>query len=171
MEGDAAVLSDTAPVDVKKQSASAGTSNEAARQDHVHNLDLSSSSLSELGAPTGDLAMANHKITGLGAGTAEGDAVALDVNLRAPDSTLLEGSTKAEVQNHAPQSHATSHKSGGADEILLNELGDPTGDVNFNQKQALAMVLEVLSEDPSTPVDGQIYFNTTDNHPYIYVPA
>jgi hypothetical protein len=36
--GDAAALSDTPPVDVTKSSASAGTSAEASRQDHKHDI-------------------------------------------------------------------------------------------------------------------------------------
>jgi hypothetical protein len=36
--GDAAVLSDTAPVDVTKAAAEAGTATEASRQDHKHNI-------------------------------------------------------------------------------------------------------------------------------------
>lgn len=38
LEGDAAVLSDTAPVDVDHGPASAGTATQAARQDHKHDL-------------------------------------------------------------------------------------------------------------------------------------
>jgi len=58
-----------------------------------------------LGAMTDDVNMNAHRIIGLAAPTAENDAVRADVNLRAPDSSKLEGSTKAEVQNHAPASH------------------------------------------------------------------
>jgi len=38
LEGDAAVLSDTAPVDVTKSAASEGTASEASRQDHKHDI-------------------------------------------------------------------------------------------------------------------------------------
>lgn len=161
--------------------------------------------LDELGAPTGPVALNAQKITGLGAGTAEGDAVALDVNLRAPDATLLEGSTKAQVQDHVPKAHdldehgaatltelnakvsdatlddsggtrdpnahALDHKSGQSDEIDLDELGAPTGNVNFAQKQATALALDVQATAPGTPVEGQIYHSSADGHPYVYVPA
>ena len=161
--------------------------------------------LDELGAPTGPVALNAQKITGLGAGTAEGDAVALDVNLRAPDSTLLEGSTKSQVQDHVPQAHdldehgaatleelnvkvsdaslddsgdprdpnahAADHKDGGGDDLDLDELGAPTGNVNFAQKQATALALDVQETAPGTPVEGQIYHNSVDGHPYVYVPA
>jgi len=36
--GDAAVLSDTTPVDVTKSAAQAGTATEASRQDHKHDV-------------------------------------------------------------------------------------------------------------------------------------
>ena len=161
--------------------------------------------LDELGAPTGAVALNSQKITGLAAGTAEGDAVALDVNVRAPDATLLEGSTKTQVQDHDPKAHllgvhttdslanlnakitdgsldltsatrdpnahAADHKDGGGDDLDLDELGDPTGNVNFAQKQATALALDVQATAPGTPVEGQVYFNSADDHPYIYVPA
>ncbi len=161
--------------------------------------------LNELGAPTGPVALNSQKITGLGAGTVQGDAVALDVNVRVPDSTLLEGSTKTQVQDHAPQAHdldahgaatlaelnvkvsdgsldlttatrdpnahAADHKDGGGDDLDLDELGAPTGNVNFNKKQATALVLDVQATAPTTPVEGQIYHNSVDDHPYVYVPA
>lgn len=202
LEGDAAVLSDTAPVDVTVAAASAGVADEAARQDHKHDIAVK---LNELDAPTAAVALNSQKITGLAAGTAEGDAVALDVNVRVPDSTLLEGSTKTQVQDHTPKvhllgahtedtlanlnakisdatlddsgdprtpsSHAPSHKSAGGDPLGLDEFADPVGNVNFNQKQAAAMALEVLASAPGTPVEGQIYFNSVDGHPYVYVSA
>lgn len=54
---------------------------------------------------TGDQAMGGNKLTGLGAPATEGDAVRADASLRAPDSSKLEGFTKAEVQDHAPKAH------------------------------------------------------------------
>ena len=42
------------------------------------------------------------------------------------NSEKLEGSTKAQVQNHAPQAHKTSHQDGGSDEISIDGLaGEP----------------------------------------------
>jgi hypothetical protein len=42
------------------------------------------------------------------------------------NSEKLEGSTKAQVQNHAPNAHASSHQDGGSDEISLTGLaGEP----------------------------------------------
>ena len=56
--------------------------------------------------------------------------------------------------------HATSHKLGGSDVILLNEFGNPTGSVEFNQQQALQFRLENRTSDPGSPADGQIWLRT-----------
>ncbi|GAI06839.1 unnamed protein product [marine sediment metagenome] len=61
--------------------------------------------LDELGAPTGSVALNSQKITGLAAATVAGDAIAANADVRAPDATLLEGSTKTEVQDHTPKAH------------------------------------------------------------------
>ena len=68
-----------------------------------------------------------------------------------------------------PSSHATSHKSGGGDEIDLDELGVPTGSVDFNKQEVVNMVIEQQSTAPSTPTQGQVYYDTDDDHIYVYV--
>jgi len=50
-------------------------------------------------------------------------------------------------------------------------LGPLATSLDFNQNQALQFVVENLSSDPASGVAGQIYFNTTDNHLYVYVPS
>lgn len=45
-----------------------------------------------------------------------------DLNGRVNDSDKLEGSTKAEVQDHNPKIHATNHEDGGADEVDINKV-------------------------------------------------
>ena len=57
----------------------------------------------------------------------------------------------------APDPHATSHKNGGSDELLLHELGEPTASVQFAQQQALQLVIENRTSDPGSPVTGQIW--------------
>lgn len=42
----------------------------------------------------------------------------------------------------------------------LNECAAPDGNVNFNQKQAITLVIENRTSDPGTPVDGQIWLRT-----------
>ena len=41
--------------------------------------------------------------------------------------------------------------------IKLNGLLNPDGSVEFNQQQALQLVLELRTDDPVAPVDGQIW--------------
>ena len=59
----------------------------------------------DLKTPTKALAMNSQRISGLGAVTTAGDALPADANLRVADSSKLEGSTKAQVQDHAPKAH------------------------------------------------------------------
>lgn len=73
--------------------------------------------LNELQAPDGAVAMNSQKITGMAAAVAQGDAIAADANVRAPDSAKLGGSTKATVQTHTPAAHEGTHAAGGSDDI------------------------------------------------------
>ena len=45
---------------------------------------------------------------------------------------------------------------------------DITGDLNFNQNQAVQLVFHNSGSAPGTPVDGQVYYNTTDDLVYVY---
>ena len=168
LEGDAAELSDTDPLDVAKQTASEGVATQASRQDHLHNLDLSASGIDELGAPTGPFDMNSQRITSVGAVTTVGDAMPANADLRASDSALLEGDDKTTVQDHTPQTHAPSHKSGGGDEVDLDELGAPTGPVSFNSQEIQGIALEKVGALPAG-FDAQMVFLTTDDHPYIFI--
>ncbi|MBA7648129.1 hypothetical protein ES703_55911 [subsurface metagenome] len=49
--------------------------------------------LNELQAPDGAVAMGSQKITGMAAAVAQGDAIAADANVRAPNATQLQGKT------------------------------------------------------------------------------
>ena len=78
---------------------------------------------------------------------------------KAADSNLLEGSNKASVQDHVPQAHALSGHTQAVAELLIN-------------KQALRNpVIDPQATAPATPVDGQVYFSTADDHLYAYVAA
>lgn len=56
--------------------------------------------------------------------------------------------------------HATTHKLGGVDVLLLHEFGDPTAPVEFAQQQSLQFTLENRTSDPGTPAVGQIWLRT-----------
>lgn len=66
---------------------------------------------------------------------------------------------KADVGD-APTAHAASHKLGGGDVILLNEFGNPTASVEFNQQQALQFRLENRTSDPGSPANGECWLRT-----------
>ena len=42
--------------------------------------------------------------------------------------------------------------------------------LNFNEYEALSLAFENVTELPTTTKAGRIVFNTSDGHPYIYVP-
>jgi len=120
IEGDAAVLSDTAPIDVDFSAAAAGSATDASRQDHKHAVPE---------ALVGDL-------------------------------TAVDGGAAAV---------GTANKFVRADH--KHALGPLQANLDFNQKQATSLALDVQASAPGTPVDGQVYFNSADKHPYVYVPA
>jgi len=117
VEGDAAVLSDTAPVNVDHAAASAGVAPDAARRDHKHDL--------------------SEGVVGT-IKPVDGSAAALGTNDAVPH----------------------------LDHIHL--LGPLVANLDFNKKQAINLVLDVETTDPASPTDGQIYYKSTDKHPYIY---
>lgn len=111
----------------------------------------------------------------------EGDAAVLSDTTPEAITESASGSagvaTEASRRDHVhaspaswtPAAHEASHKSGGGDEILLHEFGDPTAAVEFNKQQATNLALDVQSSAPASPVDGQVYYNSTDDHPYVYI--
>jgi len=82
---------------------------------------------------TGDQSMGGNKLTNLGAPAAENDALRADPSLRAPDSSKLEGSTKAQVQDHVPQAHllgahtedTLANLNAKVSDATLDDSGDP----------------------------------------------
>lgn len=56
--------------------------------------------------------------------------------------------------------HAYLHKSGGSDPLLLNELGNPTGSIQFSQQQGLQFRIENRTSDPGSPAVGEVWFRT-----------
>ena len=71
----------------------------------------------------------------------------------------------------AVATHATTHKSGGADAIKLNELAVPTAAVPFNGQQFNDMVIHTVADTTAmnalTPVVGKLVWKTGALAPYV----
>ena len=94
-------------------------------------------------------------------------------------ATGLESKTVAEVLtdlgvdsgadvtgDNAPQAHAASHKNAGSDELLLHELGEPTGAVDFNGQQLENTIVHIVADDAAktalTAAIGMVCFQTDE---------
>ena len=75
----------------------------------------------------------------------------------------------------AVATHATTHKSGGADAIKLNELAVPTAAVPFNGQQATNVVLHTVADTTAmealTPVEGKMVYKADNDTVYVCTSA
>jgi len=151
LEGDAAVLSDTAPVDVDFNVASAGVATQASRQDHKH--DVPKALVGDIGAPS---------FGGAVVGTANKFVRADHVH------GLTEGTlTDLKPVDGTAESLGTTDKLVRADHI--HALGPLVASLDFARNKGVKLVLDVVGTHDATPVEGEIDFLTTDDHPYVYV--
>ena len=69
--------------------------------------------------------------------------------------------------------HATTHKNGGADEILLHEFGEPTAAVPFDGQQATDLVAHTVANAAARPdpVVGKPIFQTDELAMYVCTVA
>lgn len=139
-----ATLSDVDPQIVQKQTASPGTASAASRDDHKHDVAV---------AVPGDI-VENHTV-------AEG----ISTSLARADHE------HGSPADWTPKVHATDHKDGGGDPINLDEFGDPTGPIEINKQSLVNPVIDPQAVEPTTPVDGQIYYDTVEKHVFVYVAA
>lgn len=109
----------------------------------------------------GTLATQSGTFSGTSSGTNTGDQTSIVgiTGTKAEFDTAVSDGNILYVGD-APTAHATSHKLGGSDVILLNEFGNPTGSVEFNQQQALQFRLENRTSDPGSPAVGQMWLRT-----------
>lgn len=166
LSGDAAVLSDTAPVDVDTGAASAGVATDAARRDHKHDVgDMSGMTADTIAEKT---ATAGVTVDGV---LLKDSQVTTDTILEktatvgvtidgclikdglVADSNLLEGSNKAAVQNHAPP----------ADSVGAAEIDSTATDIELSQ------IILTPKAEPTGVVEGSIFYDSDDNHLYVYV--
>ena len=82
---------------------------------------------------------AAKEIKNLAAPAEANAAVRANAHLRAPDSTLLDGSTKAQVQDHAPQAHTLASHSTKA-HAELTGVGSSDHHVRYTDGEAVAAV-------------------------------
>jgi len=69
--------------------------------------------------------------------------------------TIINVADGADVTgDNAPQAHAASHKNAGSDELLLHELGEPTGAVDFDLQQATDLVVMTVANEAALPAAG-----------------
>lgn len=109
------------------------------------------------GAPTGASYITQTSDAGLSAEQALSSLSTGVVKVTGGTGVL---STAVANTDYAAAAHASRHKNGGADELLLHELGEPTGSVDFSKQQALQLVVENRTSDPGTPATGQIWLRT-----------
>lgn len=114
--------------------------------DDVNKRFVTDANLTTIGNQSGTNTGDQTTIVGISGTKAQFDAACSDGNI------LFVGD--------APTSHATSHKLGGGDVILLNEFGNPTGDIEFNQQQGLQFRLENRTSDPVSSAVGEIWLRT-----------
>jgi len=89
------------------------------------------------------------------------------------DSNLLEGDSKATVQDHAPKAHKASHQDGGTDELTLDALGEPVAAVPFDGQQATDLVVHSVANAVArpTPVVAKVCHQQDDDHLYLCTVA
>ena len=110
--------------------------------------------------------------TSVGVSTADSKAVSAGTLASTASSVATSAGTASSTALSTANTHATRHKLGGADVILLNEFGLPTGVVNFNKQQLTGVTLEAVATSaaasfPATPTVGQIVFVTADLAPFV----
>lgn len=92
--------------------------------------------------------------------------------------TILDDATVGDILTTiggAPATHAAQHKNGGADEIKLHELGEPTAAVPFDGQQATNFVLHIVADSTArnalTAVVGKVAFQTDTLAAYLCTVA
>jgi len=144
-------LSNTAPVDVDFNVASAGVATDASRRDHKHDVPE---------ALVGDLVA--DSFAGAGVGVAN-KFVRADHKHPITEGTL----TDLKPVDGTAESLGSVDKLVRADHIHM--LGALVGNVDANRKSWTKLAIENVASHDATPVQGQIDFLTTDDHIYVYV--
>lgn len=149
-----------APVQVGSANA-IGNSHSLARANHVHQREHAK----YLDSAAKAAAVQSGTITNGVTKAPTHDAV-FDVKATA-DAAQTAAEVDADILTHKNISTAHHTKYTNANAVTavkagvkLNELQNPTGSVEFNQQQALQLVIENRTSDPGSPVTGQIWLRT-----------
>ena len=105
------------------------------------------------GAMQGNIVMALHAITGL-----PDPAAAQDADTKAARDAAILVHKAITAAHHAR--YTDGEAVAAAKTVKLNEFANPDGSVEFNQKQALKFVVENVTDDPGSPVQGQLWLRT-----------
>ena len=146
LDGDAATLSTSAPVDVTKSTGAPGTASAASRQDHKHDITT---------AVVGSIVPDSTAAEGTATSLSRSDHVHGFVNVT--PTAAVDGGAAAEGTSSGISARA-DHK---------HALGPLAATLNFAGYQGANLVFENSATDPATPVLGKVYFRTGDLHPYV----
>jgi hypothetical protein len=109
-------------------------------------------------------------------GTANDTPAILSVGASVDGHILtLAGGVPSWAAAGAPGFHAATHKDAGADELLLHELGEPTGAVKINGQQLQNPIIHQVADSTAlnalTPVVGKLAMQIDTLSPYICTSA
>lgn len=163
--GGGAALSDNTPEPLGSESAGVGT--EASRWDHIHPMpsaaDVGALGLTAQAADSAKLAGVTPTAAGL-ALLGDADAAAQRTTMGLGDSatknvgtsagTVAAGDDSRLSNARTPTAHAPSHKSGGSDEIKLDELAAPTDVTTLNASASAHGLLPKLSGSDADALRG-----------------
>jgi len=138
-------LSSTAPENVTKATASAGSVAEASRRDHKHDITTAAAS---------SLSVGGSNAEGSGTSLARSDHTHSLPAFGSSSGTFCQGNDARLSDARTPASHATSHKSGGGDAIKLDELAAPTDITTLDASTSAHGLAPKLPNNNAKYLDG-----------------
>lgn len=117
------VLSSTAPVDVTKAAASAGSAGDASRRDHKHDVST---------AAAGSATPGDSASEGVATSLARSDHRHALPAFGSTSATFCEGNDSRLSDARTPTAHATTHQSGGSDPIKLDDFATPDDNTDLD---------------------------------------
>jgi len=136
---------DTAPVNVTKAAAAAGSASDVSRQDHKHDVTTATASAqvpgdSAIEGSATSLARSDHKHSLPAYGTGSG--------------TFCQGNDSRLSDARTPTAHTTTHQLGGSDPIKLDDLSTPDDNTDLNSSTSRHGLLRKLDGLTTTFLRG-----------------